>query len=248
MYVASVNRELAVLRRVLNVSMEWKLIDRVPKVKMLPGEKPREFVLTHEQERHNLETAPQPLRDVALLILDTGLRPSEALSLLKSDVRLNPINGAEFGLLHVREGKTKNAKRHLALTERVKSMLESRINSNESPYVFPGKKEDGPFLISSLDHQHAKLRSKLQLPKEAVIHSLRHTMLTRLGESGVDVFTIMKIAGHSSVSVSEKYVHPSSESMERAFKRLQEFNKKAVEELPEIHENSQAATISATSE
>jgi hypothetical protein len=71
-----------------------------------------------------------------------------------------------------------------------------------------------------------------------VIHSLRHTMLTRLGESGVDVFTLMKIAGHSSVKVSERYVHPSSESMERAFLRLQEFNEAANKQLP--------ATISAT--
>jgi len=122
------------------------------------------------------------------------------------------------------------------------------MNGNKSPYLFPGKKESSPYLISSLDHQHAKLRSKLQLPKEAVIHSLRHTMLTRLGESGVDVFTIMKIAGHSSVSVSEKYVHPSSESMERAFERLQKFNREAVAKSQSIEENVEPATISATSE
>ena len=46
-------------------------------------------------------------------------------------------------------------------------------------------------------------------------------MLTRLGESGVDAFTIMRIAGHSSVIVSQRYVHPSSEAVERAFERLQ---------------------------
>lgn len=36
-------------------------------------------------------------------------------------------------------------------------------------------------------------------------YSLRHAMLTRLGESGVDPFTIMRIAGHSSVTVSQRY-------------------------------------------
>ena len=46
-------------------------------------------------------------------------------------------------------------------------------------------------------------------------------MLTRLGELGVDTFTIMKIAGHSSVTVSQRYVHPSPEAVERAFERLQ---------------------------
>ena len=54
-----------------------------------------------------------------------------------------------------------------------------------------------------------------------MIHSLRHTMLSRLGESGVDAFTIMRIAGHSSITVSQRYVHPSPEAVERAFERLQ---------------------------
>ena len=50
---------------------------------------------------------------------------------------------------------------------------------------------------------------------------LRHTFATRLGESGADVFTIMKLMGHSSVSVSQKYVYPSPESVERGFAKLE---------------------------
>jgi integrase len=58
------------------------------------------------------------------------------------------------------------------------------------------------------------------LKKDFVVHSLRHTMLTRLGESGADAFTIMRIAGHSSITISFRYVHPSFESMELAIERL----------------------------
>jgi len=60
----------------------------------------------------------------------------------------------------------------------------------------------------------------LHLADDFVVHSFRHTILTRLGLSGADVFTIKKIAGHSSVQVSEKYVHPSSESKERAIEKM----------------------------
>jgi integrase len=56
-------------------------------------------------------------------------------------------------------------------------------------------------------------------PDDFVVHSLRHTMLTRLGEAGADAFTIMRIAGHSSVSVSQRYVHPTPEGLERAFEQ-----------------------------
>jgi len=49
-------------------------------------------------------------------------------------------------------------------------------------------------------------------------------MLTRLGMLGVDAFTIMKIAGHSSITISQRYVHPSPESVERAFEKLEVSN------------------------
>jgi hypothetical protein len=60
--------------------------------------------------------------------------------------------------------------------------------------------------------------------EDFVLHSLRHTMLTRVGETGADSFTIKKTAGHSSVTTSEKYIHPSGETMERAFQRLETLN------------------------
>ena len=41
----------------------------------------------------------------------------------------------------------------------------------------------------------------LKLPADLVVHSLRHSFLTRLDESGCDVFTLMKIAGHSRVDL-----------------------------------------------
>ncbi|MFL6212935.1 MAG: tyrosine-type recombinase/integrase [Blastocatellia bacterium] len=87
------------------------------------------------------------------------------------------------------------------------------------------------------------MRRLLGLPKDFVIHSLRHTMLTRLGEAGVDAFTIMKIAGHSSIAVSQHYVHPSPEMMERAFEKPELLNANAGDE-----DMIEATTLSTTSE
>lgn len=64
----------------------------------------------------------------------------------------------------------------------------------------------------------------LKLPSVFVLHSLRHTMLTRLGEAGVDAFTIMKIAGHRSITISQRYVHPSTQAMENAIAKLELHN------------------------
>ncbi len=61
---------------------------------------------------------------------------------------------------------------------------------------------------------------------------MRHTFLTRLGEAGVDTFTMMRIAGHNSIAISQKYVHPSNEAMERAFERLAVLNVEVNQQAP----------------
>lgn len=43
-------------------------------------------------------------------------------------------------------------------------------------------------------------------PRPFVLYSLRHTFLTRLGESGCDAWTLARITGHSNVSMSSRYV------------------------------------------
>lgn len=218
------NRELATLRRLLRLAQEWKVLDRVPRIRLLRGERNRDFVLSHRAEPVYLNAAPQPLRDVAILILEAGVRPGEAANLKWADVYLTPAVHAELGYIAIRDGKSRNAKRNLSLTQRAAEMLKGRKAAVKSPWVFPGDSPDAPILGTSLDHQHDGVRTKLKLSKDFVLHSLRHTMLTRLGEAGADVFTIMRIAGHSSVTVSQRYVHPTPESMERAFERLQKLN------------------------
>jgi len=48
------------------------------------------------------------------------------------------------------------------------------------------------------------------------IYSIRHTFLTRLGESGCDVWTLARVAGHSNITISARYVHPSGDAVLRA--------------------------------
>lgn len=80
-------------------------------------------------------------------------------------------------------------------------------------------------LNTSLAHLHAKVRRALGLPAEFVLHSLRHTFCTRLGEEGTESFQIRRLAGHHSVTVSERYVHPTPESAVLAIRRLDAANR-----------------------
>jgi integrase len=245
---ATVNRELATLRRMLRLAHEWKEIQRVPRIRLLSGERVRDFVLSRKQEEIYLAACRQPLHDIAVLMLETGLRIGETINLEWTDIILEPVNGARFGFLRVREGKSKNARRVIPLTDRASAMLSSRRESGSSRFVFANR-EGNPYVGTSLNHLHRdvcapKVEGKRRpiFPADFVLHSLRHTMLTRLGESGVDAFTIMRIAGHSSIVVSQRYIHPTPEAVERAFERLQLSGKG-----PEVESKRQLpATVSAT--
>jgi site-specific recombinase XerD len=67
--------------------------------------------------------------------------------------------------------------------------------------------------------QHA-LALRESKVKAFVPYCLRHTALTTLGEVGCDAFTLAKIAGHSSISITQRYVHPQADAIERAFAKL----------------------------
>jgi len=220
---ASINRELATLRRLLRMAHEWKEIQRIPRIRLLRGERNREFVLSPAQESAYFAVCSIPLSDVAVLLLDTGLRLGEAINLEWPQVRLEPAQGAKFGFPTVLAGKAKGRKlRNVPLSERVVAMLR-KLGPDETGYVF--RRDDGtPLSDSHLDHHHARVRELLKLPADFVLHSLRHTFGTRLGESGADAFTIMRLMGHSTVTVSQRYVHPSPESIELAYERLTALN------------------------
>jgi integrase len=224
---ASINRELATIRRLLNMAHGLGVIERVPKVQLLPGERVREFTLTRKAEAIYLAACPEPVGSVAAFLLDTGLRLGEALSLEWSQVRLDPPQGSERGYITVLGEKSKSGRtRHVPLTARAESILQN-LGISETGYVF--RHEDGTRLLeSSLAHTHKRLRTLLKMPAEFVLHSLRHTFGTRLGESGTaDAFAIMRLMGHASITTSQRYCHPTPETLERAVRRMEESGLKA---------------------
>jgi hypothetical protein len=61
--------------------------------------------------------------------------------------------------------------------------------------------------------QHADVRARLGFRDDFVLDWLRHAFGIRLGETGGDAFTIMRLVGHSSMTVSEEHVHPATAAM-----------------------------------
>ncbi len=119
-------------------------------------------------------------------------------------------------------GNARDARRLLPMTPRVRKLLEGRWEATGKPiegWVWPAPTKSGHVEPCSLKKQHAKAL-KISKVRAFVLYSLRHTFMTRLGASGCDVWTLARIAGHSSVAISARYVHPSEDSVLLALENL----------------------------
>jgi integrase len=217
--VSSINRELQVLRRIMHVAVEWGELESACKVQMLTGERRRERVITPDEEARYLAAAPEPLASIASVLVDSGLRPDECFLLRWESITWT--NG-RYGTLLVTHGKTSAARRVLPLTQRVRAILEGRWVQAGKPtdgWVWTAPTRSSHVESSSLKKQHRKAL-RLSGVSPFVLYSLRHTFLTRLGESGCDSWTLARIAGHSSIAMSARYVHPSEDAVLEAISRL----------------------------
>jgi integrase len=215
----SINSSLRVLRRILRLAAEWGMIDAAPKLQLLTGEARRERVITPAEEMKYLKAATPLLKDVATLLFDTGVRPDELHRMCWENISW--ASGRNGSILIIK-GKTNAARRHIPFTPRVRAVLEKRWKDQGKPstgWVWPAGTKTGHVNHSTFRRAHSAAL-KLSKVRAFVLYSLRHTFLTRLGASGCDVWTLMRIAGHSSIAISMQYVHPADETVLNAVERL----------------------------
>jgi integrase len=216
--VSTVNSNLRVLRRVLGLAVEWGVLTAMPKMKLLRGERGRDRVVSPEEESRYLAVAPEPLASIATVLFDSGLRTDECFRLRWEGISWK--NGRN-GTLTVTYGKSAAARRVLPMTLRARTVLENRWLSAGKPragFVWP--REEGKYVADeTIRRMHLKTLTASGVA-HFVLYSTRHTFLTRLGESGCDVWTLARIAGHANIRVSARYVHPSGDAAEAAMLRL----------------------------
>ena len=139
--IAVINRELATLRRMLNLAKQWRLLDVVPHISLLPGEEHRERVISHAEEDVYLALAPDLLKDFAIVSLNTALRPGEIQRLRWENIHFDPVDDAEYGSIHNSDGGPKKRERNLSMTAKVREVLLARWKAMERPvegWVFAG--------------------------------------------------------------------------------------------------------------
>ena len=216
--IATVNSTIRVLRSTLAHAVDDGLLDFAPKLKVLKGANVRKFVLLPELEKAYLDACTEPLRTVALVIIEAGLRPDEVFRLRWENIKFFDSKRA---VLEVPGTKTAAAVRSVPMTVRLRDILETRWNAFGKPiagWVFPAKKASVGHIVPNTiyqPHLDAVTNSGIK-NREFVLYSLRHTCLTRWGNSGFDAWSLAQLAGHSSIKQSMIYVHSSNKSLHAA--------------------------------
>ena len=116
-----------------------------------------------------------------------------------------------------------------SMAEAFASAVSASAGKPETGWVFPSTSREGHFNKDTAKDQHAKAIQKVNEKAEKngtrklvpfQPYVLRHTALTQLAQAGCDAFTLARIAGHSSITITQRYIHPQADAIERAFAPL----------------------------
>ncbi|MFN9185112.1 MAG: tyrosine-type recombinase/integrase [Betaproteobacteria bacterium] len=185
---ASVNRYVALLRRVGNLAERWAWTDAPlgRRVVLLPENSQRHVYLTADQVRA-LQAATDPLTaDMIAFAVLTGLRRSELLRLQPDQLR---------GRVLALDANTKSGRpRGLPLPPEAVTIARRRLPWNVE-YWELRKRFDAARVVAGLPTVRW--------------HDLRHTYASWLAQRGQPLTAIRDLMGHSSLAVTNRYSHLS---------------------------------------
>jgi len=218
----SIQYAFAVIRQVYNFAKKNDLFageNPTRKITWPKVDNERTRYLTPHEANILLQALKEKSRDtydICLLSLHCGLRFGEVAHLKWSDVDY------DRGLLLIRDAK--NGTRHAFLTEQAAEMLMNRIQGEPYERVFPAK--DGGVMprISPTYHRVVKelgLNNGIDDRRQKLVfHSARHSFGSLLAEQGQDLYTIQKLIGHKSVTMTQRYSHLTENKLKNAVESL----------------------------
>jgi len=236
---ATVNRALTTLKLLYHYGEKcgYSVSNPTKGVAYLAEGNGRTRVVSFEEEIKYLSKASQPLRDIAHVILDTGLRPEEAFR-----IRVENLDFTARTIFNP-FGKTKAARRKVTMTDDVYELLKCRAAKAKGAFVFPSK-GDPSRPINSVRKAHDKAVERAGIADHFRLYDLRHTFATRAVAGGVDLPTLSAMLGHTSITMTMRYVHPAEEQKKIAAGKLEAFRIAGI--VKAVEKSRGVTTFSAT--
>ena len=159
-------------------------------------------ILSPDEVAHIIKaTGNIKYRTLLMLTYSAGLRVSEVIKLRISDIDSQRMT------LHIRDAKG-HKDRYVILSPVMHQALRAywRV-CRFSNYIFPSKDNpDKPISIGMASQKFKAAKTKAGIGKAGGIHGLRAAFATHMLESGVDIFAIKSLLGHSSIQSTVRYL------------------------------------------
>ena len=221
---ATVNRELAALKRALTLAVEQERLSSAPRIKMLAEAAPRQGFVNPADFEAIVAALPDNLRDLARFGYLTGWRVGEIITLEWSDV---DREGRRITLR--REHSKSGEPRAIPFVSTLALIIERRWTAREY------RSAAGPGLASRVFHRGGKpIRDFRTSWREAckaagrpglLFHDLRRSAVRNLMAATGDQAVAMKITGHKTASVFQRYRIVAEDDVRAALERTEAANR-----------------------
>jgi integrase len=230
---ASINRELCCIKRAYSLGIQKRIVSDRPHIHMLEEDNVRQGFFEREQFESLRKHLPEWVQPVAAFAYITGWRKSEILELQWRQVDF------EAGYVRLEPGTTKNREaRQFPFTSDLRALLEGQKAKADKlakhgkicPWVFfhyTFRKNGKPsFLngkpVGEFKHSWQTACTNAGFPGR-LMHDFRRTAVRNLVRAGIPERVAMKMTGHKTRSIFERYNIVSEGDLREAAKRLDVF-------------------------
>lgn len=219
---ATINKELSVLRFMLNKALEWGYLDKTPKFKLLKLPKTPIKYLTIIEINKILDNSTEWLKPMILVMLSTGMRRGELLNLRFDDI---DYDRKRITVISLKTNNYRIIPMNIELYNIVKWLKLNYVNPKNQKIILRQPQQRN-YLFCKPDGTKLKgIRTSFnkackKAGVSATPHTLRHTFASHLIMNGADLVTIKELLGHSSISTTMIYSHLSEEHKARSIEKL----------------------------
>jgi integrase len=218
---ATVNRDLACLRRMYNLAILWgdARNNPVKNVTFLTEPPGRTRFLSKDEINILADKCSPIIRPVVLTAVNTGMRMSEILNLEWENIYIDSVIEPHIEITHSKNNK----KRFIPLND---FMIELLQNLKLNPEL------RGAVFLNRYGKPLRKLTNQFKLAlgnagiENFCFHDLRHTFASHFVMCGGDVISLKEILGHSSIKMVERYAHLASSHKRKLINNLNYSDKK----------------------
>lgn len=217
---ATVHQEFGILRRILNVAVKKKRLDKNPcaavefPVLLSNATRKPHYMTVNKQERIEL-VASDYLRNENVILAETGIRPyRELMPMKKSQVDL------ENRLVFIPDSKTVNGVGEMPISERACDAFRAQMEAAAgSEYLFPTPRSGRRPYIRSLKKGWTTALRRAGVP-HFPIYELPHNFATRLSAGGVADHFVTQMLRQGDSAVFKRYSQAKLNMMREALPRL----------------------------